>query len=536
MNAVITIPAVPAEMSGTPPQLKHWAVYPQKIVEPEHDPNAWQQTRMRTVASGENLFDRPLNSGDKIILDFGEPVVGTFHFVFDTVTQYADSPVRIKLVAGELPYEVTAPLDTYRGTLSRAWIQDEVVNIDNLPGKCVLPRRYSCRYLAIELIAVPGQLLIKDLFILAEGAESDLPPSPIELEPEMAAIDRVGIRTLRNCMQTCFEDGPKRDRRLWCGDLRLQAMVNAVSYRRFDLVERSLYLLAGCADEDGRIPGCVFERPEPIRGCQTLSYALLFAVVLEEHCRWSGRLDIGRDLFPIASHQFDLVRPYCHADGVFHDLNALTPFWIFVDHQAELDVHAAFQGIYIFALKALSRLARQLHQPMVADRLNQEAEKMVAGARNAFYDNRSGLVYSGPNRQLSCASQIWMILCGALTPTEGRRALDALDKTPGALMPVSPYMYHYYLEACEVCGDRLRLEQTIRNYWGKMVEHGADTFWEVFVPGDDFFSPYGDPRLNSACHAWSCTPSYFLRSAKTGEKSLKRKLEIMNPGPEYISA
>jgi hypothetical protein len=25
-------------------------------------------------------------------------------------------------------------------------------------------------------------------------------------------------------------------------------------------------------------------------------------------------------------------------------------------------------------------------------------------------------------------------------------------------------------------------------------------------------SPYGDHHINSYCHAWSCTPSYFIRS------------------------
>ena len=51
----------------------------------------------------------------------------------------------------------------------------------------------------------------------------------------------------------------------------------------------------------------------------------------------------------------------------------------------------------------------------------------------------------------------------------------------------------------------------IKNYWGGMVKLGADTFYEVYVPGDPDFSPYGDRMINSMCHAWSCTPSYFIR-------------------------
>lgn len=47
-------------------------------------------------------------------------------------------------------------------------------------------------------------------------------------------------------------------------------------------------------------------------------------------------------------------------------------------------------------------------------------------------------------------------------------------------------------------------------YWGEMVNKGADTFWEVFDPNNDYLSPYGYYPINSYCHAWSCTPVYFI--------------------------
>jgi alpha-L-rhamnosidase len=76
----------------------------------------------------------------------------------------------------------------------------------------------------------------------------------------------VSLRTLRDCMQTVFEDGPKRDRRLWLGDLRLQALADYVSYRNDDLVKRSLYILAGTATDKGLVGTCSLERPQPARG------------------------------------------------------------------------------------------------------------------------------------------------------------------------------------------------------------------------------------------------------------------------------
>ncbi len=43
-----------------------------------------------------------------------------------------------------------------------------------------------------------------------------------------------------------------------------------------------------------------------------------------------------------------------------------------------------------------------------------------------------------------------------------------------------------------------------------MISLGADTFWEAYRIDDNDISPYGDPFLSSACHAWSCTPCIFM--------------------------
>ena len=58
---------------------------------------------------------------------------------------------------------------------------------------------------------------------------------------------------------------------------------------------------------------------------------------------------------------------------------------------------------------------------------------------------------------------------------------------------------------------RQEAKQALATYWGGMVEKGADTFWETYVSQDDFLSQYNFYPLNSYCHAWSCTPVYFIR-------------------------
>jgi alpha-L-rhamnosidase len=51
----------------------------------------------------------------------------------------------------------------------------------------------------------------------------------------------------------------------------------------------------------------------------------------------------------------------------------------------------------------------------------------------------------------------------------------------------------------------------LKDYWGGMIEKGANTFWEVYDKNDPRFSPYGNYLINSYCHSWSSTPAYFFR-------------------------
>ena len=82
---------------------------------------------------------------------------------------------------------------------------------------------------------------------------------------------------------------------------------------------------------------------------------------------------------------------------------------------------------------------------------------------------------------------------------------------------VTPYMYHYYIEALIKCGLLEDARLTMDEYWGAMVNDGADTFYELFNLKNKDESPYGGKAVLSYCHAWSCTPSYLLRKYFIGD-------------------
>ena len=108
------------------------------------------------------------------------------------------------------------------------------------------------------------------------------------------------------------------------------------------------------------------------------------------------------------------------------------------------------------------------------------------------------------------SSQIWLILGEAVDNEKAKEILARLPESD-ALKPVTPYMYHHYVSVLIQLGENEKALEVIRGYWGSMAEQGFDTFPELYNPENPNESPYGGTIVNSYCHAWSCTPAYFLR-------------------------
>ena len=487
------------------PRLRETPRDPVALVRAVADKARFLRWRMEREAPPAALRERRMGHGDSAILDFGDHMTGHVALAASGEGRGVDAPARIKLTFGEVPAEVAEPFDPFHGGLSRAWLQDEVINVDVLPATIRMPRRYAFRYLKLEVIDTsPNFKLrfdnVRAVALTSAGAE----PQPL------GRIDAVSIATLRDCMQTVFEDGPKRDRRLWIGDLRLQALTNYATFRNYDLVKRCLYLFAGLAREDGMVSACVFEDPRPLRGHEYIvDYAALYPATVLDYARASDDWQTARELWPVAKRQIEILRASVDGGGLFA---APPQSWVFVDWSDALDRTAAMQGIFVYCLHQAAELATKTGDSETAAQYSELATRMTAAARAAFYDAARRVFVSGPKRQVSWATQAWMTLAGIATRTEAADAMRAVAKMPEAVRPGAPYLYHYVVEAMLQCGMRQEARDLIQWYWGGMVEAGADTFWEVYDPANPGLSPYGNVLLNSYCHAWSCTPAYLLRS------------------------
>jgi len=495
------------------PKLNRMMLQPVAVIAVEKDPDRFQGWKTVQTDTPASICNKPMVPGDSFILDFGDHLTGFFSLSLRHFDIPVDAPVRLELIFGEVPAEVAEPFDSYTGWLSRSWLQDEIVNIDVVPQTVRLPRRYAFRYVKVRVIAASTHGRFGFAGFSAEAVtsaeDSKLMPFTPQNEQE-AALDRVSRRTLRNCMQTVFEDGPKRDRRLWLGDLRLQAQANYVTYRHYGLVKRSLYILAGTADQKGLVSTCAFEDPEPVRGGDTiLDYTALFAPTVLDYLEASGDTKTARDLWPLVLKQLDFTLEPVDARGLF-----ITPenWWCFVDWNESLDKQAAEQAIILYGLKSTLKLAERIGREKDTAFIPDVITCMESAAQRRLWDEKLGLFVSGPDRQVSWASQAWMVLAGVPAPQQARRAMTQAAQHPDIHKPAAPYLHHHVVAAMLKAGLRDEAMVYLHDYWGGMLRQGADTFWEVYVPGENRLSPYGNHLINSYCHAWSCTPSYFLRT------------------------
>ena len=237
----------------------------------------------------------------------------------------------------------------------------------------------------------PLDLQIIDAKVRAVTSARDEDLLSCEIEDSLDnRIDTIAVNTLKDCMQTIFEDGPKRDRRLWIGDLRIQALANYVTYRMNDMVKACLYLFGALTQEDGRVGACIFLEPEPeVDDTFMYDYSLFFVAILRDYYKETGDMEAVKDLWNVCKRQIELAKEGLDEHCVVKDLDVLG--WCFVDWNLELNKQAAAQGILLYALEAAIELAECAGDVLAEEEYAALYIKVRDGANRFLYDDKLGL-------------------------------------------------------------------------------------------------------------------------------------------------
>lgn len=479
-------------------------IFPESTAEIVKDESAFQGLSVRKIADA--VFPIEIKSGEEILFDFGEHFTGylSFRLNNDGLIKITDSPVKLHFTFGEFPLEIVTPPEDYKGGLGNGWLQNEERSFVFTPCRGTLDRRYSFRYLRLRRTdSASFTIKIENLSLTAVSAvRKENAPVLGTDDNTYKRIYDMSVNTLKECQQEVFEDGPKRDRRLWIGDLKLQAMTDYGVFRNLDLIKRCIYLFASATGEHKMVAPCIFpDSPPYVDEWTFCDYSLFFISCLYDWYKNTGDISLVEELYGVAYTQFEAVSEKFDKRKGEISLNC------FIDWCRGLDKSASLLGVYIYTLKQLRELSDILSYP--TDRITKEIETASSCLLKKF-DEKQGL-FTGSSGQISYHSQIWAVLSGVLTKEDAVSVLHIIKEYPTEFTMRTPYMMHYYIEALFNSGLENEALGFIKDIWGQIADAGFDCCPEVFNTKNQFESPYNAPEINSACHAWSCTPAYWLK-------------------------
>lgn len=503
------------------PVLNKTTHHPVREVKIVADANAFQGFKAVEDGDINDLYSKSFKKKKEVIVDFGKHLVGNVSFKIKDIGPMQDAVLRFKVTFGEIPSDLGLPVEPYTGSLSRGWMQDFQCDV-SYDGCYTFNRRITARYMKIEAVgtSIYSDFCFDNITFEATTSAGKSKAQLASTTPQIFKdIARVSENTLKDCMQGVFEDGPKRDQRLWMGDLYLEALANTASFKEYNVTKRCLYLLAGLANPDnGLLYSNMVEYPKP-HAQQTffVDYALSYILTLNDYLKATGDTETARDLWPVVKNQINTIlakaidNNHLYANTGYQYKEMMVSIVFFDWAPVTLDNHAAIQGLLAHSIDCAYNIAKVIGKTDDVKAYPATAKQLRKAGYKAYWDAKKQIVVSGKERQESYTATSWAVLGDLIKGNEAQKAIRNVMQSNTAIKPGTPYANHFLVAAMLHCGMNSEAKKYVEDYWGGMVRLGADTFWEYYVPDNHLFSSYnGYTLLNSYCHAWSCTPIYFI--------------------------
>lgn len=316
-------------------------------------------------------------------------------------------------------------------------------------------------------------------------------------------------RTIHLCCQDYLWDGIKRDRLVWMGDTHPETRAILSVFGGASVLPESLdYAIATTA---------------PDKWMNTMpNYTLWFLRNVRDWYGYTGDAAWVKARGPYLKATVEHVLANVRGDAAAYDGGKGSR--VFLDWPTEHNrpaVKAGTRGLLAIALDDAATLMDLAGEAALAAKCRATAAQVrtekpdPAGAKSA-----AALLALGGLRD---AKEMYRDVLGK----------DGHEK-------VSTFYGYYMLEAMSAAGENQRALDTVRDYWGGMLDAGATSFWEDFklswtnncfrideypVPGKiDIHGNYGEfcyrGFRHSLCHAWSSGPAAWCINHVLGIEAL----------------
>jgi hypothetical protein len=465
-----------------------------------------------------------LEPGGTHLVDFGEELVGH-------LTMRGDAPMRVTLAPGESELEARDFDERTENPLRLAGLVS--------PGTWRDSRRSALRWVCVRNDGVaPVEVDVGlDAFEVALDCRGEFRCA----DPLLEQIYEVARRTVVRCTHDYIEDGPKRDRLLWLGDLAAVADVFGLTIGDLRPLRRSLLLAASVQLRNGALPGVC---PHP-NDLVLADYVPLWILAVRGYVAHSGDLATAALLLPAVERAAAYLAERIGPEGLVGPEEE-TDWWVFLDWDRREPFGSPVEKRgYVVVLSLMSAAAFDAAADL-AGWLGRERD--AAGWRARAVLLREHVTERAWNEDARCVvdwvrggertrhvsrfTTAWALLAGLGDASRRAAMADLLAHPAGRAEPTTTgYGQAYNVAALFDARHPEAALALVRRYWGTMLERGATTFWESFDPEESRATEldlYGRRYGVSRCHGWSGAIAGTLVSHVLG-------VSIREPGARRVA-
>ena len=423
-----------------------------------------------------------------VLVDFGRELHGGVQLASGGPS---GKDVKVRVRFGESVAEAMAELGE-RGACNDHAIRDGVVDLPWLGTREI--GNSGFRFARVDLVS-KGVLSLESIRAVSLMRSMPQLGSFTSSDERLNQVWATAARTLHLCCQEYIWDGIKRDRLVWMGDMHPEVMSLMAVFGQQDVLPASLDYMRKTTPADKWMNGMP-------------SYTLWWLRCQHDWYRYTG------DLAYLKTHH-DYIKAVAAnlAKHISAENRCALPSG-FLDWPTQHNrkaVDAGMQALMVMAFEDGARLGAALGDAEL------EAQCKAAAARLRQH-------VPAPEGSKQAAALL------ALSGLSDAKAMNAQVLAQNGVQGVSTFYGYYMLEAMAKAGDTQRGIDTVRDYWGGMLDMGATSFWEDFsvawtnnafridelpVAGKkDIHGDYGEfcykGFRHSLCHGWSSGPAAWL--------------------------
>ncbi|MBO4217054.1 MAG: alpha-rhamnosidase [Clostridia bacterium] len=363
---------------------------------------------------------------------------------------------------------------------------------------------YTSESVAFRYVSVPSSLGKYDL-------SADFEYLPVDdvgyFRSDNELINRiwdVADYTLHLNSREGFFDGIKRDRWVWSGDAYQSYSVNYYLMNDRDIVRRTQRILRGTSPM--------------MRHINTIpDYTFYWISANWEYYYYTGDRDFIKSVYPLMLSAMEFAMGRLDEDGLYEKRPG---DWVFIDWATTFDRDSgpvcAEQMLLCRAYGCMAKTAELLSDGENAAKFSALEKDLCEKINELYWDDGKHAFaddWKTGNRNVTRHANIFALLFGLTS--DGRKAeiIENVIKNPDVPAISTPYFEFFELDAMCGIGDVDFMTDMLKSYWGGMIEKGATTFWESYLPEQsrvENYAMYGRPYGKSLCHAWGSSPIYLI--------------------------